>query len=94
MPQLDAEAAHAVDRYLVETLVGRDVDLDAAVGAQRALVERPELADSSAEQVGVSSWINGAEFQKVTSSDGANAIARLNGRINFVKNKLVKHGDD
>lgn len=36
MPQLDAEAAHAVDRYLVETLVGRDVDLDAAVAAQRA----------------------------------------------------------
>ena len=36
MPQLDAEAADAVDRYLVETLVGRDVDLDAAVGAQRA----------------------------------------------------------
>ncbi|MDR2381607.1 MAG: DUF262 domain-containing protein [Bifidobacteriaceae bacterium] len=65
-----------------------------AVGAERALAERPELAGSSIEEIGVSSWINGPEFQRITSSDGANAIARLNARINFVKNKLVKHGDD
>lgn len=65
-----------------------------AVGSERALSERPDLKDASAEEIGVSSWIDGAEFQKVTSSDGANAIARLNGRIDFVKNKLVKHGDD
>lgn len=65
-----------------------------AVGSERALAERPDLLQASAEDVGVSSWINGAEFQRITSSDGANAIARLNGRIDFVKNKLVKHGDD
>lgn len=65
-----------------------------AVGSERALIERPDLAQASAEEVGVSSWINGAEFQKITSSDGANAISRLNGRIDFVKNKLVKHDDD
>lgn len=65
-----------------------------AVGSERALSERPDLKGASAEEIGVSSWIDGAEFQKVTSSDGANAIARLNGRIDFVKNKLVKHGDD
>ena len=65
-----------------------------AVGSERALSERPELKDASAEEIGVSSWIDGADFQKVTSSDGANAIARLNGRIDFVKDKLVKHGDD
>ncbi|MBN9175906.1 MAG: O-methyltransferase [Microbacterium sp.] len=35
MPQLSADAADAVDRYLVETLVGHDDDLDAAVAAQR-----------------------------------------------------------
>ncbi|RUP31945.1 MAG: DUF262 domain-containing protein [Mycolicibacterium sp.] len=64
-----------------------------AVGTERALTERPELADASAEQVGVALWIDGPEFQKITSSDGANAIARLNGRINFVKDKLVKYGD-
>jgi hypothetical protein len=65
-----------------------------AVGVDRALAKCPELADASAEEVGVPSWIHGAEFQEITSADGANAIARLNGRIDFVKNKLVKHGDD
>ena len=65
-----------------------------AVGSERALAERPGLKNAPAEEIGVSSWIDGAEFQKVTSSDGANAIARLNGRIDFVKNKLVKYGDD
>ncbi len=65
-----------------------------AVGTERALAERPELADASVEEVDAASWISGPEFQKITSSDGANAIARLNGRIDFVKNKLVKHGDD
>lgn len=65
-----------------------------AVGTERALEERPELANGPVEEIDVASWINGAEFQRITSSDGANAIARLNGRIDFVKNKLVKHGDD
>jgi hypothetical protein len=65
-----------------------------AVGIERALAECPELAGCSVEEVAVSSWINGSEFQEITSSDGANAIARLNGRIDFVKNKLVGHGDD
>lgn len=65
-----------------------------AIGVDRALAEQPELADCSTDEIGVSSWINSPEFQKITSSDGANAIARLRGRIDFVKNKLVEHGDD
>ncbi|MEB3070167.1 DUF262 domain-containing protein [[Mycobacterium] vasticus] len=60
-----------------------------AIGVDRALAERPELADRAADEIAVSSWINLPEFQKITSSDGANAIARLRGRIDFVKNKLV-----
>ena len=65
-----------------------------AIGADRALAERPELADRSADELDVASWINLPEFQKITGSDGANAVARLRGRIEFVRNKLVGHGDD
>ncbi|WP_068402872.1 DUF262 domain-containing protein, partial [Kribbia dieselivorans] len=65
-----------------------------AVGSFRALADRPDLAASSAEDNDVSSWINGAEFQRIASSDGANAVSRLNGRIDFVKDKLVKHGGE
>lgn len=65
-----------------------------AVGCERALSERPDLKDASVEAVDVTSWIDGTDFQRVTSSDGANAVARLNGRIDFVKDKLVQHGDD
>lgn len=65
-----------------------------AIGVDRALAERPELADSAVGDVDVASWINLPEFQRITSSDGANAIARLRGRIDFVKDKLVGHGDD
>ncbi|RKS93673.1 putative O-methyltransferase YrrM [Microbacterium sp. AG790] len=36
MPALSLAAAHEVDRYLVDTLVGRDDALEAAVAAQRA----------------------------------------------------------
>lgn len=65
-----------------------------SVGTERALTERPGLADATPEEIGVANWIDGPEFQGITSSDGANAIARLNGRIDFVKDRLVKHGDD
>ncbi|WP_243118557.1 DUF262 domain-containing protein [Actinomyces wuliandei] len=64
-----------------------------AVGSARALAEEPALAEAAAEDTGVSSWIDGREFQKITSADGANAKARLNGRIDFVKDRLVSRGD-
>lgn len=65
-----------------------------AIGTQRALSEKPELSSLPKGKINVSPWIEGDEFQKITSSDGANALARLNGRIDFVKNKLINHGDE
>lgn len=65
-----------------------------AIGVDRALAERPELADRSEGEIDVSDWVNSPEFQRITSSDGANAIARLRGRIGFVKRKLVENVDD
>ena len=60
-----------------------------AIGVDRALAEHPELADSTSAEIDVSSWVDSDVFRKITSSDGANAIARLRGRIEFVKDKLV-----
>ncbi|GEN28750.1 hypothetical protein HVA01_23960 [Halovibrio variabilis] len=58
-----------------------------AIGVKMALKEKPEL---SVEEVGdVRIWMEDKEFPKVTGSDGANAKARLLGRINFVKTKLL-----
>jgi hypothetical protein len=65
-----------------------------AIGVDRALVEVPTLVDRPANEIDVASWINLPEFQKIISSDGANAVSRLRGRIEYVKEKLVEHGDN
>jgi hypothetical protein len=65
-----------------------------AIGVDRALAEKPELANKNPEEIDVLSWLSDDEFQKITSSDGANAIARLRGRIDFVKDKLVSRVQD
>ena len=57
-----------------------------ALGSFLALRERPELA---ADQVQVTDWLASPEFASVTGSDGANAIARLRRRINFVRDRLI-----
>jgi len=56
-----------------------------AIGADGALNKTPELLDST---IDVSSWIDSPEFQNIVGSDGANSIARLKGRIDFVQSKL------
>jgi Protein of unknown function DUF262 len=61
-----------------------------AIGSDLALRERPELADLTERQIGVTAWIESPDFLTVTGSDGANAIARLRGRIEFVKSHLVQ----
>ena len=60
-----------------------------AIGSRAALDSRPELLDMSPGVINVETWINSSEFVRVTVSDGANAVARLRGRIDFVKAKLV-----
>jgi hypothetical protein len=57
-----------------------------AVGSYLALAAEPNLAVDKAKVV---DWIQGDDFRSVTGSDGSNAIARLEGRINFVRNKLL-----
>lgn len=62
-----------------------------AIGVYNALKEKPILKTFTSEQVNVNSWILEGEFQSIVRSDGANAKSRLRGRIDFVKNKLVKN---
>lgn len=59
-----------------------------AIGSHLALLERPDLI-STHLHTSVESWLNGEEFRSVTGSDGANAIAKLQRRINFVREKLL-----
>lgn len=56
-----------------------------AIGIALALKENPDLPDRD-----VSNWINGEEFAKCTRSDAANNKSKLVGRIDFVKNKLLR----
>lgn len=60
-----------------------------AVGVDRALRDAPSIDLLDSEQLAVANWIDSEEFKKITSSDGANARSRLEGRIDFVRNKLV-----
>lgn len=59
-----------------------------AIGTTLALRARPDLADLDPPKVNVGSWLYGEEFTRATGADGANAIARLRGRIDFVKSRL------
>jgi hypothetical protein len=61
-----------------------------AIGSYKALEERPQLRNLSAEEINVVAWLDDPEFRRVTSSDGANAIARLRGRILYVHEQLVE----
>lgn len=58
-----------------------------AVGSKIALDEAPQLFNDKG--VDVTGWLESEEFSKVTGSDGANAIARLRERMNYVKDKLL-----
>jgi hypothetical protein len=57
-----------------------------AIGTQAALSQNPKLMPDSQKTV---AWLLDEGFTKEIRSDGANAIARLEGRINYVKNKLL-----
>lgn len=57
-----------------------------AIGSYSALQQRPALRD---EPPKVEPWLTENEFRQITGSDGANAIARLRGRINFVRDQLL-----
>ena len=57
-----------------------------AIGSYLALKERPTLGTQT---VNVTSWIDGAEFKRITGSDGANVIRRLRARLHFVRDRLL-----
>jgi hypothetical protein len=58
-----------------------------ALGTYFALQERPALAQQAIDPT---LWIESRTFADVIGSDGANAVARLRSRMNFVKDKLVR----
>lgn len=60
-----------------------------AIGSRSALAARPDLMTAPKEDINVQSWIDSSEFMRVTGSDGANAVARLRGRIQYVQEKLL-----
>lgn len=59
-----------------------------ALGTKLALEERPDLLQN--QNLDVSGWVFEKEFSDVIGSDGANAKAKLRGRMNFVKSKLLE----
>lgn len=58
-----------------------------AIGSRLALDERLALLQKNIPNV--LDWLDDSDFIKVTGSDGANAIARLKERTNFVRKKLL-----
>ena len=58
-----------------------------SLGSKLALDDRPNLFNEGVPDI--NTWIISNEFSKVTGSDGANAIAKLRERRNYVKNKLL-----
>lgn len=56
-----------------------------SVGVTLALREKPDLVP-----INVEDWINSEEFKKHTTSDAANSRVKVVGRIEYVKNELLK----
>ncbi|MBN3787673.1 DUF262 domain-containing protein [Burkholderia sp. Ac-20353] len=59
-----------------------------AVGSRLALDVRPALVNE--DVANVLPWLTSDDFTMVTSSDGANAIARLKERTRFVRDRLLR----
>ena len=59
-----------------------------AVGTYLAQQNHPALVVSPEE---VSKWIQGDPFREITGADGGNAIGRLEGRIHFVRDRLLEN---
>ena len=58
-----------------------------AVGSRLAINENPSLLQVAVPDV--NGWLTGDDFNKVTGSDGANAIAKLRERTGFVRDRLL-----
>ncbi|WP_316219151.1 MULTISPECIES: DUF262 domain-containing protein [unclassified Bradyrhizobium] len=57
-----------------------------SLGSHLALQANPQLSSQTPD---IRGWIDGDEFSGITGGDGANAIGRLQRRMNFVRDKLV-----
>lgn len=58
-----------------------------SIGTYLALRSRPDL---NQHRPRVDSWLTGNKFSDITGSDGANVIARLRGRVEFVRDRLLE----
>lgn len=58
-----------------------------AVGSFLALQQKPDLIPQPQK---VSAWIQDTAFSDITGADGANAIKRLEGRIHYVRDRLLE----
>jgi len=56
-----------------------------SVGVTLALRVKPDLIPANVEH-----WLNSEEFKKYTTSDAANSKVKVVGRIEYVKNELLK----
>lgn len=59
-----------------------------AIGSYLAVKERPALQREGPASP-VIDWIDSQAFSDVTTSDGANVVSKLHGRINFVRDRLL-----
>ncbi|MBI3775540.1 MAG: hypothetical protein HY273_08300 [Gammaproteobacteria bacterium] len=58
-----------------------------AIGSYLAISQKPELRNNNPN---VQKWISEKAFSDITGADGANAVARLRGRMNFVRDRLIE----
>lgn len=59
-----------------------------AIGSLLAISIRPKILKDG-PKIPVSRWIHSTQFADITTSDGANVLSKLTGRINFVRDKLL-----
>lgn len=57
-----------------------------SIGSYFAISQKPQLLVNLPD---IQGWITEKAFSNITGSDGANAIARLQGRMNFVRERLI-----
>lgn len=58
-----------------------------SIGTHLALEQNPALTPQAVGDV--KPWLEGKQFEAITGSDGANAIARLRDRVEFVRAQLL-----
>jgi hypothetical protein len=85
---IDANSPHGFRKTKTSKTTPRVRFEALSIGSYLAMRERPDIFKRG-PRIPMAEWIDADDFSKVTTSDGANVVSKLRGRIGFVYERLL-----